>query len=71
MRLMRETEQINVEGLRMLVETAAATLGLLLAAEEYEAVTWLAERFQEMTVASLKEMGVDLDKGLKVKLTDN
>jgi len=68
---MTETKEISVESLRMLVETAAATLGLLLAAEEYEAVTWLAERFQEMTVASLKEMGVDLDRGLRVKVSDN
>jgi len=71
MRLMKETEQYSVDSLHMLVETTAATLGLLLAAGEHEAVVWLCQRFQEMVVTSLKHLGADVDEGLKVKLHDN
>jgi len=71
MRLKQETEQITVEGLRMLVETNAATCGLLIAAGELEALVWFVQNLQEISVASLKEIGVDLDKTLNVKMSDN
>ena len=71
MKLMRETEQITVEGLHMLVQSAAATAGLLLNQGETEAVIWLAQQFQEIIVTSLKHLGVDVDKTLNVKISDN